>query len=517
MSDLSGFPTQFPSRMRPTRRPLVILLLAPFLVLSILRSPAAESFAFHHENVLGTSLDLTIAVGNKAEASAAETAVLAEIERLRKLLSSYDPASELSRLNSSTAPMVCSQEMLDVLNACDLWQSKSRGAYSGHLGGLVSLWSKSEKAGAAPTSAELQPLLASLKSPGWKIDAASRSVTRLSPPESLNLNSLGKGYIVTKAAVAARKAVPAVTGLLVNIGGDIFASGRPAGSPAWEIGVSDPKRSADNAPPLTKVRLVDRAISTSAAYERGYTISGRRYSHILDPRTGMPAEGVASATVISADNASANAMATMLCVMKPEDGLELVKATPGSECLIIASDGHQLRSPGFSALEGTAPAPAAASSGPNGWPSNFQVAVAIDLNAQAKVGRKMKRPFVAVWVEDSTGKRVRTVLVWGREKKYLRDLRAWWKLAQTQPEWAATVTRATRNAGQHRVEWDGKDDQGQPLPMGTYKLTIEAAREHGTYAIQQGTIVCGKTAATGTIPAGTEFGVTQLSYGPAGQ
>jgi thiamine biosynthesis lipoprotein ApbE len=503
--------------MRPTRSPLAILLLAPFLALSILPIPAAESFAFHHENVLGTSLDLTISAADKAQASAAETAVLAEIERLRKILSSYDPASELSRLNAATAPMVCSQEMLDVLSACDLWQSKSRGAYSGHLGELVSLWSKSEKSGAVPTSAELQPILTTLASPGWKIDSATHSVTRLSPPQSLNLNSLGKGYIVTKAAVAARKAVPALTGLLVNIGGDIFASGRPADGSAWEIGVSDPKRSADNAPPLTKVRLADRAISTSAAYERGYTIAGRRYSHILDPRNGMPAEGVASATVISANNASANAMATMLCVMKPEEGLELVKANPGYECLIISSDGRQLRSPGFSALEGAAPAPAAAASGPNDWPANFQVAIAIDLNAQAKPGRKTKRPFVAVWVEDSTGKRVRTVAVWGRERKYLRELRVWWKIAQTQPEWAATVTRATRNAGQHRIEWDGKDDQGQPLPMGTYTLTIEADREHGTYAIQHGTIVCGKTAATGTIPAGTEFGETQLSYGPAGQ
>jgi len=126
----------------------------------------------------------------------------------------------------------------------------------------------------------------------------------------------------------------------------------------------------------------------------------------------------------------------------------------------------------------------------------------------------VKRPFVAVWVEDSTGKRVRTVAVWGRERKYLRELRAWWKIAQDQPEWAATVTRATRNAGQHRIEWDGKDDQGQPLPMGTYTLTIEAAREHGTYAIQHAPIVCGKTPTTGTIPAGTEFGETQLTYGP---
>ena len=480
---------------------------------------AVEPFHFHHENILGTSLDLQVSTTDAAQAAAAEASVLAEIERLRKILSSYDPGSELSRLNAATAPMVCSREMLDVLTSYDLWQSRSKGAYSGHINELASLWSRAEKVGTVPSPAELQGVLTSLAAPGWQFDPATRIVTRLSPPQSLNLNSLGKGYIVTKAAIAARKAVPGITGLLVNIGGDLFASGRAPDGSAWEIGVSDPKRSADNAPPLTKLRLVDRAVSTSAAYERGYTVAGRRYSHILDPRTGLPAEGVASAAVIAANNASANAMATSLCVLKPEEGLDLVESIPGAECLIVAADGRQLRSPGFSALEGTAPPVAtapAASLGANAWPSGYLVSIAIDLKAPAAGGRKIKRPFVAVWVEDSTGKRVRTVAVWGRERKYLRELRAWWKLAQAQPEWAATVTRATRNAGQHRIEWDGMDDQGQPLPMGTYTLTIEADREHGTYAIQHGTIVCGKSAAKGTIPEGTEFSETQLTFGPAG-
>ena len=225
---------------------------------------AVEPFHFHHENILGTSLDLQVSTTDAGQATAAETSVLAEIERLRKILSSYDPESELSRLNAATAPMACSREMLNVLTSYDLWQSKSKGAYSGHISELAGLWSKAEKVGTAPSPAELQAVLTSLAAPGWQIDPATRSVTRLSPPQSLNLNSLGKGYIVTKAAIAARMAVPGVTGLLVNIGGDLSASGRPPDGSSWEIGVSDPKRSEDNTPPLTKLHLVDRAVSTSA-------------------------------------------------------------------------------------------------------------------------------------------------------------------------------------------------------------------------------------------------------------
>ena len=78
------------------------------------------------------------------------------------------------------------------------------------------------------------------------------------------------------------------------VGGDIFASGVATSATPWIVGVANPLHSEDNAPPLTQVRLSDRAISTSAAYERGFTFAGKHYSHILDPRTGYPATGAAS-------------------------------------------------------------------------------------------------------------------------------------------------------------------------------------------------------------------------------
>ena len=482
------------------------------------RAAAAEPFRFHHEDVLGTSLDLQVSAADARQAGAVETAVLDEIERLRKILSTYDPASEISRLNAGAAPMVCPQELVDVLTACDFWTTASHGAYNGHLGELIGVWKAAEKSGAVPEAAALQPIVRSLAAPGWKIDPPTRTVTRAAG-QVINVNSFGKGYIISKAVVAARAKVPAATGLLLNVGGDIFASGRtPAGAP-WEIGVADPKRSEDNAPPLTKVRLSDRAISTSAAYERGYTIAGRRYSHIFDPRTGQPAAGVASATVIAANNANANALATTLCVLKPEEGIALVRSLAATECLIVTADGRQLRSGGFSAVEmprlASVPptsAPAGAKSG--AWPAGFQVTLTLNLKAPAGGGKRVKRPYVAVWVEDAEGRRARTVAVWGRQRKYFPDLREWWKLARDDEQWAASVTRATRSAGQHRIVWDGMDDQGAPLPPGTYTLVLEVNREHGTYSMQSGKIECGKMRTKGVIAGSTEFDESPIAYGP---
>ena len=145
--------------------------------------------------------------------------------------------------------------------------------------------------------------------------------------------------------------MPEIKGLLLNIGGDIFASGHPAPGTPWTISVANPARSEDNAPPLTQLRLSDRAVSTSAAYERGYNIGGKHYSHIFDPRTGQPAEGSASATVIAPYSANSNALATTLCVLKPTEGLELAKQIPDVECLIIGADGQQYRSAHFAAYE----------------------------------------------------------------------------------------------------------------------------------------------------------------------
>src|SRR5439155_1547178 len=151
--------------------------------------PAGGEYTFHHDHVIGTSLDLCVAAPDEAAAVAAEQAVLDEVERLRGVLSTYDPASELSRLNRARGPV--------------------------------------------PVS------------PGWHLDAAD-VVTRTTD-RPLDLNALGKAYIIEKAAGAVRRAVPAVTGLLLNIGGDVLAWGAPPGGTGWAVGVQDPFRHFDNA------------------------------------------------------------------------------------------------------------------------------------------------------------------------------------------------------------------------------------------------------------------------------
>lgn len=507
-------------------------------------------YPFHHDHILGTSMDLKVFAASEAEAKQVEAAILEEVERLRKILSTYDPESDISKVNASESPVPCAPELLEVLGLYESWTTKSKGAYNGHLGELVLLWKEAEKTGTPPDTTALTPVVAQLAQPGWTLDPAAGTVQRLTR-QTLNVDSLGKGYIIGKAVQAARSKVPSAGGIFLNIGGDIFASGSQGPNTPWKAGVANPRQSADNAPPLTELNLADRSISTSGAYQRGYTVGDKRYSHILNPLTGLPAEGVASATVIADNPATSNALATTLCVLSPEDGLKLIAETPNTECLIVTADGRELRSTNFTAMEIpspllTATPPIPASSGannptpvpsssatptptaapvpndPSKWPENHLVAITLSLKTPTKfkkVGPKVKDPnrksYVAIWATNSSNDRVRTIAVWGNQPKHIHEHAEWWKEAKRDVAWANSVSRATRSPGQYRIDWDGLDDHQKPLPQGNYTIHVEVTREYGDHEVQTIQVNCGKFPAQYSLPATSESDETKIVYGPA--
>jgi thiamine biosynthesis lipoprotein len=343
-------------------------------------------------------------------------------------------------------------------------------------------------------------------------------VTRLTDVP-LNLNSIAKGYIIQKASAAARATIASLQGLLLNLGGDMAAWGTDdAGKKSWTIGVQDPLHPEDNAAPIARVRLQDAAIATSGGYERYYTIAGKRHSHIFDPRTGRSADGAASATVIASDNVTANALATTLCVLTPEEGLQLVAATPGVECLLVTKEGKQLRSDGFQAMEVPFARLAANIAFQNNkdekkieaWPEGYQVNFTVTIPTVTV--KKYRRPYVAVWVENADAKPVRSITVWGNNTRYWKDLPQWWKFAKNDTDLVKAVTRATRPPGKYSLVWDGKNDNGTALPQGTYTVYIEVHREHGKLVRQTGRIQCGAEPAHITLEKNAETGDTLVEY-----
>ncbi len=476
------------------------------------KSATATEFYFHHDHVLGTSLDLWITANDEAAADAAEHTILGEIERLRQVFSLYDFNSELSRLNRTREPMIVSTDMFTVLQQYQAWQDRSHGAFNGQLGELVRVWKDAEKSQREPDSATLSRIVQQVRAPGWRMDEANRTVTRLTD-QPLNLNAIAKGYIIQHAAAAARAKVRSLHGLLLNLGGDMAVWGKDeSGRAGFVVGVQDPKHPEDNAVPIAQVRLQDQAIATSGGYERYYTIHGKRHSHLFDPRTGRSADGAASATVIARDNVTANALATTLCVLTPEEGLRLVAATPGVECLLVTGDGKQLRSAGFASLElpGASVQEGKEEKKPGPWPADYQVNLTLTIPTIS--AKKYRRPYVAVWVENADAKPVRTITVWGNNPRWIKDLPQWWKFAKNDNALVRAVSRATRAPGKYSIMWDGKDDQGVALPQGTYTIWVEVHREHGKLVRQTGKLECGAEPASVTLAKNVETGETVIQY-----
>jgi FAD:protein FMN transferase len=308
-----------------------------------------------------------------------------------------------------------------------------------------------------------------------------------------NVDALGKAYIIDRAAKTVRITHPSIEALLLNIGGDIVTWGRRG-----QISVADPASWYDNADPVTTIDLADAAVATSGTYARG--------SHLKDARNGQALETSAAATVVASDAVTANALATMLCLTGCAYGFPIVESTPRAHALRVAG-GIATRTLGFARLERPLPVQTPAETA---WPPGYQLTLTIPLTA----GRSSKRPYVAAWVEDSSGKLVRVLTVWGSKSKYYPDLTTAWNFLKSSQNQFKSVTRATRSPGRYDVVWQGLDNNNKPVPPGTYRITVETNQEHGTYARQSGTIVIGDSPATITLPATANFDTVTIQYGP---
>jgi thiamine biosynthesis lipoprotein len=444
-----------------------------------------DEYSFSYDGVLGTSLELIVRAPGSTDAGRCRRRVLGEIERLGGILSTYDSTSEISRVKAGGK--VESAELFELLEAYERWGNRTGGAIHVNMAEVIGLWKRSAAADALPSESALRGAL----------DA----------PLALNVDALGKGYIIDRAVEVAQRIVPA--GLL-NIGGDI----RAWGNTDWLIGVADPRNPAENAPVLAQFTLRNGTVATSGGYARFYVIGGRRYSHVIDPRTGWPAQRAISATVIAEDCVRANAISTAGVVLGGAQGTSLARQYATGHLLVDGADamwhGGAI---GPNPIGTPAPARAGAvrldtSDSVDAWPRDFQATIKFELTQYGK------RPYVAAWVQDGEGKVVRTLAFWGRQPKYERELSYWWQATGDDHSAIQSLSRATRPPGAYSLAWDGKDDQGNPLPKGTYTVFLEINREHGRHVKESVKLVCDDAARTVKINDTSESAASAVEYGP---
>jgi len=485
-----------------------LVLCAAWCVTAHSPAAGAEEFIFYHENVLGTSLELAVAADNLEAARSAEARVLAEIDRQSSIYSGYDDQSEFSRWQRALAgtPIRVSRELFEVLLACDRWGEWSGRAFDPRVESLTRLWAHCAELGRTPSASELDAAKALMSRRAWELDPATQTAERRSDCP-LSLSGIAKGHIVERACEAALDQRRGVRGVMLNVGGDLCARGQISAT----VGIAAPWADSESSEPLAYLAVADRSVATSGSSQRGFRIRGRWYSHIFDPRTARPVEHVTSATVVSARGIDADVLAKVFNVLPPVESLQLANSLAGVACLIVTQEGDVVRSGGWHKYERSRPlgaspaavplqAPQAEKGGekakrPEGsapaWAADFELVVNYEINRPPGVSGGYRRPYVAVWVEDKDGFPVRTLALWlsfggAGPFQWLPDLKHWYKSDRDRKlvekkEILFTVSRPTRQPGQYKVIWDGKDNNGKQLGGGDYTVCIEAAREHGTY------------------------------------
>lgn len=466
---------------------------------------AAQTHIAHYENVLGTSLEIKSSVFDEKQATIAEQVVLNEIERLSKILSGYDANSEFSKwMQTQNQAIKVSKELFTVLNLFDQWRKRTNGALDPAAEIVNRVWKNAAAKSELPSQDILNQAIADVQKVHWILDEKNQTATHISSAP-IKLNSFAKSYIIQNAVNAAMNAA-SLNGIIVNIGGDMMISGNIN----EKVGISNPKADAENDAPIYQLMIQGKAIATSGNYRRGEMINGVWYSHIVDPRTALPANDVISATVITNDATDAGALATAFNVMTPAESMALAESMKEVDYLIITRNGERFESKNWKNLV-VPTAIATTISTQKDW--SKEIVIGLELTTQLGFA---KRPFAAVWIEDKDNKTVKTIALWYNKGRWLPDLRDWYRKNGTSmaadPANYISITSSTRSPGKYTLKWDGKDDKGTTLKQGKYTVHIEVAREHGGYDLLEQEINCAGADQQFTLKGNSEVASVNLAY-----
>lgn len=294
---------------------------------------------------MGTAFRIVVHADDERRIEDAMRAAFARIAGLDAAMTDYDRSSELSQLSvvAVDAPVEVSADLFAVLDLAARVSMLSRGAFDVTVGPAMGLWRRARRQGELPTEARLAAARAAMGTGLIELDPAKRTVRLARPGMRLDLGGIAKGYAAQKAfEVLEAHGCPCA---LVDAGGDVVCGDASPGADGWAIGLT----SLGGEPDAT-IRVSRASVATSGDLFRFLEIDGVRYSHVLDPRTGIGVVGRRQATVLAPDGALADALASVACVLEPHEALRVIARWPGAEAEIAFDDGAgvtALRSAGF--------------------------------------------------------------------------------------------------------------------------------------------------------------------------
>ena len=308
-------------------------------------SPAPIPLERREHDAMGTVFTLTVADALPPEVlDVAAAEAFAEIDRIEALISEWQPDSEISRINAAAGkgPVVVSPETFECVSRGLEVSRATGGAFDLTWAAFRGVWKFGPDAPKViPDKAVIDAARARV---GWRqvrLDPRTRSIELKRPGMALGMGGIGQGYGVAKASEKLR--ARGLRRFILDGGGDLYLEGEKAPGIPWTVGVQHPR---DRARLTAEVRAANQSIITSGDYERFFELDGRRYHHIIDLRTGYPAQKSVSATVFATDPTLADAFATGCFVLGPKDCLRAARKLKGVKAAVFAPDGRIHASPG---------------------------------------------------------------------------------------------------------------------------------------------------------------------------
>lgn len=271
---------------------VIILLLAPLMALSGERLRISSSL-----DAMGTTFTVVAYDEDRRKLETAVDLAFEEVRRLDALLSNYKKDSEWSRVNrdAGSKPVRVSAELFRLLSRCDYYSRRSEGAFDITVGPLIKTWGFYKGSGRLPHRAEIRSAMARIGYQGIQLDEDSRSIRFLKPGMEIDPGGIGKGYAVDRM-VEQIKSVGVASALISGGGSSIYALGAPPDKDGWKVKIRHPKSPSKT---VEEFAMKDESMSTSGSYEKFFVAGGKLYSHIFDPRTGYPAQGILSVSVVA--------------------------------------------------------------------------------------------------------------------------------------------------------------------------------------------------------------------------
>ena len=287
---------------------------------------------------MGTTFRIVLYAPDKDAAKKASDAAFARVGELDSIMSDYKKDSELMLLCKTFAtdigePVKVGDDLFFVLRKADELSKKSDGAFDVTVGPVVQLWRLARRTQQLPDPKEFATARDKVGYKKVKLDATKQTVQLLTPGMQLDLGGIAKGYAADEALKLLRDKF-GIKQALVAAYGDIACGDPPPGEDGWKVDIAPIAKSQKPRP----LKLANAAVSTSGDLEQFVEIGGVRYSHVLDPKTGLGLTGRRSVTVIAPNGTAADSMTKAVSVLPPEQALKLVEETPGAATYIVVLD-----------------------------------------------------------------------------------------------------------------------------------------------------------------------------------